>query len=917
MAAIDPNQMFRVFEAWLRTWEDLLKKPGDILLERSFLNIIPPALMELRRAYLNNKKIERSAIGWGRVLLGLLEEDSDSDNSEIEFLRSEYPTEIANLKHLLKEGKFDAGRIFPLLESIAPGPSVRSIFESLRVEFQRGVDADFDRIVIGSTLILRNALTRYSVSTLKEKLHLSVARYGSHLSVGKLLSEIQQDDVLIARITASWNSFIVSAASRASTPKADSDAPFCKMFGLYSWELKARVILSRTGEFLAEQVKQKRQTASGITTLTFTDTDQQTVGMFLAREYAAAYLRQLFELPMAGPAQRQGEHLSAIGQSLGDFLLSNGFADKRSGSDHRPNPVDSCCTEAFVRLIKTIAERKTVAKINDKTIALHARGRHRSILERMKEALVRFIKIIAGRKLAAKIDDRSTALSARELGSTILERMRSYASFQELKWETSSDEEIETACRYFLTDLSVQQDLTKLLAFFNPSLEISFKKLLADHTFISFPNWLAEAGFWEKWCANFLLMPTWEKGIFYYLPWETFQQPDIEQLLTKVSADFEVSNKNFLVVFTIKNLHPPRLPRTIAKVTFYDPYQWNFGEQFWREEKNKGNHTSAMIEVDASTFLEAKRKGMSHLMELLNCMSLSLSINRNWGGFKPAVDSEIFAKNMSNGDWSINQALVRVDRPITQSFEHFQKFGPMFDFIIEASRSASATMLQTKLLRALHWYSYARWEPDPAQSFLFYWIGLEHLFDEDEGDMLLDLIAKLHVNWRDVLKHGWYFLTRHAGEVLKQLRADDEIVEMLRHHQSLSEWQRDRRVLLNYGNVQALQNLIPQQKKELKDYVRGYAEYLENFSKDAPSIIRAMHSLRDDLQFRLLTLKHIRNDIVHQALIYEANMSLYTDELEEIFEESIVKLTNDAIRQIPECASIKDLITLYEEMWIS
>jgi hypothetical protein len=61
----------------------------------------------------------------------------------------------------------------------------------------------------------------------------------------------------------------------------------------------------------------------------------------------------------------------------------------------------------------------------------------------------------------------------------------------------------------------------------------------------------------------------------------------------------------------------------------------------------------------------------------------------------------------------------------------------------------------------------------------------------------------------------------------------------------------------------------------------------------------------------------IRNDIVHQARGYESDVRLYTDELENIFEETIVKLTNDAIRAVPQCASIKDLIAQYEELWIS
>lgn len=134
----DPNKTYLLLEAWLRTWEDLLKKPGDIFLERSFLNIIPSTLVEIRRSFLNNKKIERSAKGWGRVLLGLLEEEFDHGDPEIDFVRSEYPMEMASLKQSLKQGTLDTGQIYPLIESLEKGPATGTIFNLLKQESMRG-----------------------------------------------------------------------------------------------------------------------------------------------------------------------------------------------------------------------------------------------------------------------------------------------------------------------------------------------------------------------------------------------------------------------------------------------------------------------------------------------------------------------------------------------------------------------------------------------------------------------------------------------------------------------------------------------------------------------------------------------------------------------------------------------------------
>jgi len=167
------------------------------------------------------------------------------------------------------------------------------------------------------------------------------------------------------------------------------------------------------------------------------------------------------------------------------------------------------------------------------------------------------------------------------------------------------------------------------------------------------------------------------------------------------------------------------------------------------------------------------------------------------------------------------------------------------------------------------------------------------------------------------LAHGWYFLGRHESDVVKQLNSDSEMPRVLSLHTTLKDWNKDRRVLLKHGNVRILLDLIPDEKKSLKDYVESYREYLYGFVQSKDLIIRDMEAVRATYRFRLLVIKQIRNEIVHQALGYASNVGLYTDELEKIFEEAIVKLTNDAIQQVPQCNSIKELIAQYEEMWIS
>ena len=55
--------MYEILEAWVRAWEELLKEPANLLLNRSFCNLIKPALVELKPHFAKSRTIERSAVG--------------------------------------------------------------------------------------------------------------------------------------------------------------------------------------------------------------------------------------------------------------------------------------------------------------------------------------------------------------------------------------------------------------------------------------------------------------------------------------------------------------------------------------------------------------------------------------------------------------------------------------------------------------------------------------------------------------------------------------------------------------------------------------------------------------------------------------------------------------------------------------
>jgi hypothetical protein len=875
----DPKPtLYEILEAWSRNWEEQLKEPADLLLDRSFGNLVGPTLIELRSSFVKSKVIERSANGWARALLELVEARFREGDLDIYFYKLEYPQELQLIEQLLTQGKFDVSRIYPLLEKIQDGPTEETILTALKDEVKADPDIDFDRFITGSALLLRRAFTRHSPSSLKERLSVSIARHGTTLAVRSLVERISGDEGLFSRISESWTLFVNELLSfDIDAVKSAPGGGITKIFDLYSWDFKARELIEKI-RLAIFNLLHREKTVMAVDEAGVRQRAEAELSRVLKREYSLAYLQQLFEMPIGG-ARFESENLQEIGQELATILLNNSFEDKqfRYSESHRPNPVDACCYDAFANTIKSEAHVKFSSHLRDTT--------------------------------AIDLDP--------VLIHNLLQQLWESVTFKEINWTQSTDSELHRACEHWLSSLDVHKQLAAILTPLDSSLRDTFRELLIDPRFSAVEEWIAASSFWEQWLQKFSQMAPWDRGIFHYVPWDQFDEPAIDELFYRLIADFQPVPNQWSVVFTVHKLDPPSSPKMITGITFYDPKKWDYGEGVLSSNDLSEHVTAAKIDVTARSFLEAKRVAATQVREVLNCMALSLSVSRMRGGYKPTIDPEIFARRLGSFGWSSDRPLIRNERPIAQSFLNFERFGPMFDFLIQASRSQSATMLQQKLLKALHWYAKARWDDDPAQSLLFYWIALEHLFEEGNDDRLLNLVAALHINWRDVLEHGWYFLGRHESDVVKQLNADSELPRALNLHTTLKDWNKDRRVLLNHGNVRILLDLISDEKKSLKDYVEGYREYLYGFVQSKDLIIRDMEALRATYRFRLLVIKQIRNEIVHQALGYASNVGLYTDELEKIFEEAIVKLTNDAIQQVPQCNSIKELIAQYEEMWIS
>ena len=100
---IQMQETYNLLSFWLDDWKRRLETPRELIFERSFVNVARAAAFSLEENYHTapTKKIQRSAKGWGRKLLELLEETYAAHDPAIELLKLEYKTEVEELERQL------------------------------------------------------------------------------------------------------------------------------------------------------------------------------------------------------------------------------------------------------------------------------------------------------------------------------------------------------------------------------------------------------------------------------------------------------------------------------------------------------------------------------------------------------------------------------------------------------------------------------------------------------------------------------------------------------------------------------------------------------------------------------------------------------------------------------------------------
>jgi hypothetical protein len=479
-------------------------------------------------------------------------------------------------------------------------------------------------------------------------------------------------------------------------------------------------------------------------------------------------------------------------------------------------------------------------------------------------------------------------------------------------------ETIRSRCLDVLAQQNLQRDLRHIL---QPLESLLSQRILSDSAIVldhyqEDPEGFGTA-FWPEWVDTFAGSAETNSELLHFMPWSNLSDDDLVSIVAEVFNTFMNSEDEWLVVFKIRGLDSSEFTWSVSDITFYDPSVLNFGVHMSGSYGGDTPVSYARVLVRADTVWWAKEIGRQYLNSTLNALSFGLSARVRAGGFKPELAHENYdARNLSTG---VGYFAYRRRRPELSSNRKAKPENELVkaadayqNLLREATtRPDRLDELQSGFLKALQWYRKGRWDPEPAEQFLFYWIAVEHLFGS--GWKVIETVSKIHNNWLDLgISKSIYYEWR---QVIRLIEQDQELSALVEAVPQMQGWARNPTVLLRLDKVGQLIDLTPLSKVDARSYFRDFESDLRELSDDANEIDAILDISRDDGWFSLFCLYQYRNAMVHEALVYTPEIEHYADVLEYIVEDVLAKMAPYAVEPDPVCKSIDDLVCLYEPPW--
>jgi hypothetical protein len=355
---------------------------------------------------------------------------------------------------------------------------------------------------------------------------------------------------------------------------------------------------------------------------------------------------------------------------------------------------------------------------------------------------------------------------------------------------------------------------------------------------------------------------------------------------------------------------------------------YSFGSERWfaRRVEDQDNLVCARVVVTADTATTAKKRARAILDVALDALSFALSINRQAGGLCPEVQIESHAIDLTTQAWTAGGGLTRHELalPVSVKQEKLSDFGQLYGplvnravSLVQGAGASQPTELQLCVLRALHWYRLGRWEANPLERFLFYWIALEQVFAEGQYakfEVLFGPLCDLTVTWQETKSvAGAVSRRKQIAELIEQ---SEELRSRIDSEPALRDWQQDPRVLLDPSNTVFLRKCAETIETSLKNQVEAYADAIDEYGANRAAIASEVQLLRKRQKFRVHQLYRLRNQIAHEGLTYRPDLDVYTAELEQMIEKVLRRSVGDTVREVPICSTVQELVAWYQKPFV-
>jgi hypothetical protein len=865
---------------WLDIWKELVERPSEILLEKSFVNLAKAATEELELALKRDPaaQIGANAQGWKKLALDRINEAFLKNHPVIPLLKLEHDTELVNLSSQVLSLPYNASAILPLVEKIKTGLSLRTLEEAIVKELSKNTLKSKRTLSLLTNLLLRNLVTKYSRNSLKDLWVNRLAREGTRFflggQIGLLAKDLKPNEDLWEALGDIFKTEINVGFLKSLTN--ENGLTLQEQYDFFRWESDSRKFLSDLKSLFFNEIKTlisgEKSTAAILGILRDRPDFHRKVGKFATAWFVEAFTKTSLQTSYRSLVNQNDSRVDQVAKDVVEFLQ---------------NQVEMVNNKSFGPRFSINIQRSAEKAIGDTAAIV------------LSKTLLDLITI--------------SDFQVKKLGKNICEDFANLVSGNgQLLVSWLPDSELQL----FLLEWSSRRSFHRLLKYYFKGIHTKLVGRLAqaianfDYSSITSSDTKTEL-FWNEWPKLFASYSNVYKDLIHYLPWGSCRPRDLKQIINAVFNDLSSPAKEFTVNLDIKGFDASdKNFWSFDDIIFYSAEAHDLGERLWFLNKTHTPSIRAQVYVEAETKYEAGVKGWLRLQEVLGSFSLGLGIQRSWGGFDPKIESRVFVFDISTRSWIAERAnSTRGDTAIQQTLGNVKYIAEKFEFLLKSAKTPAALNdLQKKAMSAFYWYGKGRWKEDPAETYVYYWIGIEGMFGESHREFLFKNICRLLITWRDIYGYSWTSLMRMQDELLKMLRTDPDILSILASSRKFLKWDQKIHVLLNLKKIDLLLTLIPPGKTSIANYAKLYRDYLNELRTSRRLVPKALAMSRENFNFKLLLLKNLRNQMAHEGTFYIPEMLLYNEELEEIFENILAVIGNEAIQPAPFYSELQQLI---------